>query len=378
MNLVVKVKNQTDHRSDATFHFEDGKIFSCFIESSSRLSSLADPWLALSIPLAMAIGVNLKIEGVVSESSLLAAKNVQAELKSGHDNFREISIVASQTVKTGEQLNSDLKYQNATFFSGGLDSTYSALSLEGKPALLSVLGFDIPVNDEAHWKLSLDLIRKFAEDHELSQITIKTNIREMSDNYVDWGRDYFGAALAGIALSVAGEVARVFIPSSFAENYRYWGSFPTLDRSFSTNYMSIEDHGTVVRIAKAAYITDLNAQESIRVCWQNKEGKSNCGKCSKCLRTALEFWLVGAEDLPSGLNPSPSFGDFSKIRISKTDLRVLMEDLDWIKRHQGRFVAKYVFIFRVIRAKTKLRESVVKSIPHGAKRYISEMLRNLK
>jgi len=34
--------------------------------------------------------------------------------------------------------------------------------------------------------------------------------------------------------------------------------------------------------------------DTLRVCWENRGGRYNCGTCEKCLRTMAELYLAGA------------------------------------------------------------------------------------
>src|SRR5262249_10973275 len=59
----------------------------------------------------------------------------------------------------------------------------------------------------------------------------------------------------------------------------------------------VHDGCEATRIEKARRIaTSPVALSSLRVCWENRDGAYNCGRCEKCLRTMINLLVVGALD----------------------------------------------------------------------------------
>ncbi|MGH7130212.1 MAG: hypothetical protein ACREIV_16705, partial [Planctomycetaceae bacterium] len=115
----------------------------------------------------------------------------------------------------------------------------------------------------------------------------------------DWGQYGHGAALASVGLALAGVVHTVFIPSTSAfVELRPWGSHPALDPLWSTEQVEfVYDGGEARRDEKIRFIaSSAAALQSLRVCWENRAGAYNCGRCEKCLRTMIELQLCGALD----------------------------------------------------------------------------------
>lgn len=130
---------------------------------------------------------------------------------------------------------------------------------------------------------------------------------------MSWGH-YHGSFLAAIALALSDHVGRVYVPSSHDVGSLFpWGSHPLVDHHFSTERCSIvHDRVNVTRLDKTVAVAgyaDILAE--LRVCWLPT---SNCGRCSKCLRTLLALQVVGS--------PAPSFdrGPLTCAEIERIDV----------------------------------------------------------
>lgn len=375
MELVVTVENPSKSRTVAVFDFGCGKKFELFIESDYVLSDLADPWLALSLPLAMARGLDVRVLGRVSQSALESQVQVQKELLAGHPYMKQIRVFAEEVVSGLNPQTIVQDRQIGSFFSGGLDSTFTALNLPKNSELISVWGFDVPLSQSNHWEMTWNSIRKQALEFGKNSMMVKTNIRDMSDKFLDWGTEYNGAALAGIALALAPRFREVRIPGSYTNNYIVWGSFPTLDKSFSTDYLDIADHGLEVRIEKAQFVLKNHAMAALRVCWQNKQGLPNCGECSKCIRTRFECYWLGNGVFPEGLHGVPRLASVVKLNMSKGDYKFLKEDLVWVRQNFGASHLIYRFLFFLVFTKSQSRENFLKLLPTGARNLLARKFR---
>jgi hypothetical protein len=367
--LEVVVTRPSAHKSVANISMSQGQCFEIYVEADTTLSNLDDGWIFLLAPACMKTGENLHVKGRVTQSALNASQEIQNQLLLGHTNFKKISITSDEIIPD-HKIETASNRRGGSFFSGGVDSTYTALVLGSKSSLVSVWGFDIPSTDERHWILSLKDIKQFSSAHGYQLIVVKTNLREFSNQYLDWGFDYFGSALGGVACLLSKQLSVMHIPGSFKENYVYWGSFPTLDASFSTSYQQILDHGLETRIAKVHYLSQRASAVAIRVCWQNKQGHANCGTCSKCKRTRLEFHIVNAKHRPAGLEALPTWKELVGMTISKTDLILLRENLSWAKTCLESKTVHIQILVTIARIKTYVRSKVVGIIPRKIKNMI--------
>jgi hypothetical protein len=89
---------------------------------------------------------------------------------------------------------------------------------------------------------------------------------------------------------------RVYVPATYTYADLFpWGSHPLLDPLWRTEGTEIiHDSAEVSRFDKlAALAHDEVAQEHLRVCWENRDGAYNCGRCEKCTRTMIALRAHG-------------------------------------------------------------------------------------
>jgi hypothetical protein len=129
-------------------------------------------------------------------------------------------------------------------------------------------------------------------------IEIETNLRDTSDDYCPWFQ-YHGAMLAAVSHMLAGQVERIYIPSSYTyEQLGDCGSHPFLDPLWSSGDLAFVHHGAETgRVAKVERISRSEvARRHLRVCWENVDEAYNCGRCEKCIRTSINLRIVGADE----------------------------------------------------------------------------------
>jgi hypothetical protein len=208
-------------------------------------------------------------------------------------------------------------------FSGGLDSTYSALSSPAGAVLLLLRGLDVALDNGPGWAR----VRRQAEalaaraGHRL--VTAETSLkRHLRRDAVDllhggsgtwWGQVQHGLALAGAAIPVAAALGgrRVLIPSTLSrDTATALGSAPELDESASWSGGEVVHHGfDLSRHEKLRWLLDHCAETGpvfLRVCYSEPHGPGgNCLACEKCLRTAVALMIEGEDPLPFGLPLGP-------------------------------------------------------------------------
>lgn len=184
----------------------------------------------------------------------------------------------------------------ACFFTAGVDSSFSVLKhYEEVTSLVFVHGFDVPVRDVELRNMVADGVRQAAHALEKPLLEIETDLREFSEGHVGW-LDYHGAALAAVALLLAPAFRKVYIPATHTySNLRPLGSHPLLDPLWSTEEVEIVHDGCEAsRIEKIQAVAGhAPALSRLRVCWENRGGAYNCGRCEKCLRTMVILRALG-------------------------------------------------------------------------------------
>jgi hypothetical protein len=275
----------------------------------------ASPFLAAGVALALRRGEDLEVEGAVSPRLLARSTLIQAIYRAWNPNLREVEIDAEAdgTDPAGEA-GADI----ASFFSRGVDSTYSAIAPRSpERALTRVIfadGLDL-CHDTTVRVGEMEHAATAASALGLPMLVVATNMRELSEPLCDW-EDMAGAGLAFIALSLAGGLRRVIVPASDSyASLTPCGTSPLLDPLFSTERVEIEhDELTLTRTGKVAAIVAQRPEllPELKVCYAENR-VDNCGRCGKCLLTMAALQAAGALERATGFPDRidlPAFDSF--------------------------------------------------------------------
>lgn len=256
----------------------------------------ADAFLAATLLPAMKAGARIEIAGSTSPRLRASIETIQDIHTSWNWDpaLRRVAVHGPQRQPpiTGRGA--------ASFFSGGVDSFYTALKRDREiDALVLVHGFDIPLADLRLRGAVSTAMRGAAAELGKPLIEVETNIRSLAELHdMSWNW-YHGAALGSVALLLAPRFERVFIPSSYPYFWlEPWGSHPLLDPLWSTESLDVVHDGCeATRTAKVRRIAASDAAVRwLRVCWEHPDGAHNCGRCEKCVRTMVNLEITGALD----------------------------------------------------------------------------------
>ncbi len=264
-----------------------------FLDANLELVGDATPWLPMGLPLSMSCAAPLVIDGVVDTVARSKADQAQQMLAGWFPHWTRVAVSAT------EGASSDPGAAGVgAFFSGGLDSLYTAITRGHEIThLIFVLGFDIPLRDQVRAARVLEATRSVAGMLGKPLIEMRTNLREVSDPLAPWYAAYHGAAMGAVAQSLADHLGTVLIPSSWPVGQGpVQGSHPELDHLWSSSRVKVvHDASEADRIEKARVLAaHPGALENLRVCWQNTGSELNCGRCEKCVRTAVNLIAAGA------------------------------------------------------------------------------------
>lgn len=243
----------------------------------------------------------------------------------------------------------------ATFFSGGLDSFYTLV--KHKPEithLIFVHGFDIALSNQKLLTASSDNIKKIAEKFGIELIEVETNLGDVYKSIVKWQLAH-GAALATIGHLLSNHLSKIYIPSSFTYSDLFpWGTHPILDPLWGSENLSFKnDGGEATRVEKSKLVaTEDVALDTLRVCYKQVDGKYNCGKCEKCIRTLLNFTAIGSGDklqtFPHKLTPKM----IRKIRMrNEGGHAFILENLKALKSNNGNPKLIRALEFAIVRSR---------------------------
>lgn len=208
----------------------------------------------------------------------------------------------------------------ALLFSGGLDSTTSSLyHSDKKQLLITAWGhWDLPLKDVKLWKTRKSQLLGFAEQHGHEATFVKSNYYSMlnrkvldclSKEITSW-RIFAveGIGWAGIAAPLMWLKGYPELRHASTITWDY--HFPAAANPF------IDDN---IKFAQFLHLKhdlfDMNRMDKCRFLGQACKGKekpfvrvceeqivANCGKCQKCMRTILEFYIVGEDPKEYGFS----------------------------------------------------------------------------
>ena len=264
------------------------------------LTTSGNPWLACLAPVAATIGEPLRLGPPVDVGLLENIRELLRIWTAWYPNLRPVSIEANigQAPPRHER-------RTASFFSGGVDSFFTALrhaNGEGTPRteeiddLIFIHGYDIPLENGAAYSATLPVLERAAEELDRRLVVTATNLRATRFGATDWCRLSHGAALAAVGLALEPAYATCLIPSSAGyRDLRFWGSHPLTDPLFSTSTTRVVHDGPAfMRAEKTEYISTSNiALRALRVCWRSASSL-NCNACNNCYRTMLTLEALGA------------------------------------------------------------------------------------
>lgn len=291
--------------------------FPARLETTSR----PDPLLPACLFPAMSLGDEVHLPPGVSRRLLDSSTFIQNVLLNWDHarhlkapTFRRAAIHA-QHPEAGAATRSTA---TACFFTGGVDSFHSALThRDDIDALVYVYGFDVRLDDHTLRAQVSQHLHDAADLLELPLIEVVTDLRSFADECgVGW-EDYHGAALATVAHLFGPTFGRWLIPATTTYTRLYaLGSHPLLDPRWSSECVEIvHDGADATRVEKLRKISKHEApRRHLRVCWENRNGDYNCGRCEKCLRTAVAARAAGVSDHFATLR-APRLHEIARVKL---------------------------------------------------------------
>lgn len=255
--------------------------------------------IALLLP-SMAANEPLELHVPVSESLLFNLTGIRDIFHTWYPRFHRVPIRGEMRRAAPETARSR---GAATFFSGGIDSFYTLLKrIDHEPLpvplrhMIFMHGIERSLEDGKGTEDSQLRAERIAAQLGVRCIVGTTNLRSLFP--LHWEQYYFGSALAAVASTLARGLSYVCIPSAFTYLDQIpHGSSPLVDDRFSTPSIRIVHDGSEAsRAMKTARIVDWAPDlvlENLRVCILNSGGDFNCGRCYKCVRTAVALEALG-------------------------------------------------------------------------------------
>ncbi len=263
-----------------------------------------DPFFPAALLLAMAHARRLVIEADVSAALLAAAPRIMENyhglrIASG-GRFQRVEVVAVSASRK------DRGPMAGAFFSCGVDSFYTLLrNVARYPTedsrlishLILVHGWDIPLDQPDFFQTVCGQAEVVAQALGKTPVPVRTNVRDVLRG-VEWPTYSVGPAMASVGLSLGPLFHTVFIAAdrAFRElRPNAISSHPGLDPLWSTETLEFVHDGADTKKADKIPVVASSplALRVLRVCWENRDGAYNCGRCPKCLNTMVLLDLHG-------------------------------------------------------------------------------------
>lgn len=303
-----------------------------------------EPWLVLLLPMAAVTGSELVLPGRVDPTLLRNAR----ELLTVWDCWFPWTERPEIRVRVAGPGGSPAAGRTGAFFSGGVDSFHTLLAHEGAwerdreedgreiRDLVTVGGFDIPVEDGDACGRLFDMAREVAAELGRTSVAISTNVRETRwDDLVPWEPLGHGPALGACAHVLEGRLRRALIPAgSGYARMSPRGSHPLTDPLMSSGGVEVIHDGAGTRRADKTRLVAASelARRHLRVCWRSRSDH-NCCRCEKCYRTMLTLELAGR------LSEFESF-DAGRFELSRLPRVFLSKESDFVFMREVRSLAE--------------------------------------
>lgn len=184
----------------------------------------------------------------------------------------------------------------ASFLSLGVDSFYTLLHRPDIDTIVYVAGYDVKLDDRARLEGIERSLRAVGAARGLKVILVRTNLRSHPVfRALNWER-FHGAALAAVGHLLENSVRGIVISASYPlDFFQPWGSSWKTDPLWSSERFEVAHFGEDLwRFGKLEKIAaEPLVREHLRICWEQRNERPNCGRCEKCLRTMLGLLSLG-------------------------------------------------------------------------------------
>lgn len=291
-----------------------------------QLTGGGDVALAALLLPAMRVAEPLRIAQPVSPRLLAAATVVQDVLLTWDRFLRPtdpwyhpVTIEADPATDRSAPASSTPRRSVACLFTGGVDSFHAAVRHRDRiDTLVYVHGFDVALDDAPLRREVSTRLRSAAEELGLPLLELESDLQVFGDRcWVGWP-DYHGAAFGVLAHALAGRVDRLLVPATHTyAHLEGLGSHPLLDPLWSSEEVAVEHvDAASTRVDKVRVLAEVPAaRRHLRVCWENRGGRYNCGDCEKCVRTGVAVRLAGVEGRFPTV-PPPSLKAVGAVRVT--------------------------------------------------------------
>ncbi len=305
-------------------------------------SIVITPFLLNVIPLLWFLGGTCTVNSM-DEDMFSTLEQIKEGFRTLYPNVPWEGRLVPDTLTSVPRRKNNTDLSQVLFFSGGVDSTYSALNVDpGKTVLLTVRGHDIAMNNDLAWDTVCSHVNSFASAFNFRTARVRANVFRLlrcGDIHKEYpvlkpwyGMVQHGSGLAGLAfpLAVYNSWDNVIFSSSVGEQVTHvpWGSHPFLEPRLKVNGVKVISEGTeLFWVDKVLAIVDFFssnpgvARPFLRICLDDMNGNAigNCTLCEKCLRGIVSLMIKFEDPSDWGFPvPDPVFNSLKNCLLTMT------------------------------------------------------------
>lgn len=277
------------------------------IESTSGVAieedDLQDAWCIFFIHKMMEIGGEFSITGPGKLSrSLLVNLDRYAEAWNRWmpETFHRITL---HTPSIREDSAVPQQKDAISCFSGGLDACFTAyrhrkglagLQNLNLAACVMFQGADIKEGNQDHFEKAFNKAAELLQDIGIRQFyRLRTNFRELE---TDYEMTYHTMLMGGMRVFTSRFGYFMAASEGSYDSFSYpWASNPITDHYLGSHSKeAVTDGMGFDRTEKAAVVAGWDkAMRLLRCCWEGEDQSGNCGVCTKCRLTIMNFMAMG-------------------------------------------------------------------------------------
>ena len=286
-------------------------------------------------PLAMLRNVDLRLEGRVSERAIASAELISDIWEKWRPAiFHRVWVTADETFT--ERKASD---RTLAFFSGGVDSTHSAVRAfhenGEKSDFLSLHGMDYRYEDQENFDSLMSKTRAFTDAYYGKAHVIRTTLGQVYFRhfYLEEIRRSYSMYMMMACASFYNGYGRYRVAADNRLDQQYWchpyGNSTGTNRLIKSAHADLETmDDDVVRSDKIRYLHDIGFDlTTLSVCPDKSFQPGNCGVCGKCIRTKVMFQATTGQ-VPDIFPDRTIPGDWAKhVDLSEKCKAIYMLDM---------------------------------------------------
>ncbi len=254
------------------------------------------------LPIAMRTGRDLRIEGEGSEETIRNARRISEIWETWLPHHFTAVNVSFDTVSPRRAADGHRR-RSLCCYSGGIDSTHALLTRHRAgetQSLLTLHGMDYRLEDKEKFEAFKDKIAPFSrlvgDGHIFLSTDAHASYRTRRVN--KWGHFSHIFVLAGSGFLFSEEYGEILIAADYRLDQQFiahpWGSNGATNIYFDDGYTRLTTlEGNLSRTEKmATLLTSSEALQSVSFCSNYRWRPSNCGRCQKCMRTKVMFFVA--------------------------------------------------------------------------------------